>query len=266
MSKAAFHSAGKLDIELFVNKFRVQRFEFLVDSVELPVTGFTWQLVIKQNRGAIENLISLTLGNGLSFPVYETNVIEARFSSTDTNIPEGKYAWFLIRTDTNEVWLNGEATFAYGFLDSSASEQDVTVNLSDETVTVNLYSIVYSNTENPGMKIIQVACSDETTAITATTNKITFRAPQAMTVTAVRASLTTPQTSGNIFTVDIHKNGTTILSTKITIDNGEETSVTAATQPVISVTSIADDDEITVDVDQIGDSTAKGLKVAIIGS
>lgn len=113
---------------------------------------------------------------------------------------------------------------------------------------------------------VQLACSDETTALTAGTAKVTFRMPYAMTVTAVRASLTTAQTSGNIFTVDINENGTTILSTKLTIDNTEKTSTTAATAPVISDSSLADDAEITIDIDQIGDGTAKGLKITIIGT
>ena len=113
---------------------------------------------------------------------------------------------------------------------------------------------------------IQLAASDETTAIIAGTSKVTFRMPYAMTVTEVRASLSTAQTSGAIFTVDINDNGTTILSTKLTIDNTEKTSVTAATPPVISDTALADDAEITVDVDQTGDGTAKGLKITIKGT
>jgi hypothetical protein len=113
---------------------------------------------------------------------------------------------------------------------------------------------------------IQLACSDETTALTAGTSKITFRTPCAMTVTSVRASLTTAQTSGSIFTVDINESGTSILSTKLTIDNTEKTSVTAATPAVISDSAFGDDREITIDIDQIGDGTAKGLKVTIIGT
>jgi len=113
---------------------------------------------------------------------------------------------------------------------------------------------------------IQLACSDETTALTAGTSKITFRTPCAMTVTSVRASLTTAQTSGSIFTVDINESGTSILSTKLTIDNTEKTSVTATTAPVISDTALADDAEMTIDIDQVGNGTAKGLKVTIIGT
>lgn len=112
---------------------------------------------------------------------------------------------------------------------------------------------------------IIVAASDETTALTTGTSKITFRMPYAFTVSAVRASLTTAQTSGSIFTVDINESGTTILSTKLTIDNTEKTSTTAATPPVISDTALADDAEITIDIDQVGDGTAKGLKITLIG-
>ena len=89
--------------------------------------------------------------------------------------------------------------------------------------------------------------------------------PYAFTLTDVRASLTTPQTSGNIFTVDINENGSSILSTKLTIDNTEKTSVTAATAVVISDTNLADDSEMTIDIDQIGNSTATGLKIILIG-
>jgi hypothetical protein len=111
-----------------------------------------------------------------------------------------------------------------------------------------------------------VAASDETTALTAGNAKITFRMPRAVTLTAVRASLTTAQASGNIFTVDINEAGTSILSTKLTIDNTEKTSTTAATPPVISDTALADDAEMTIDIDQIGNGTATGLKVALIGA
>lgn len=112
---------------------------------------------------------------------------------------------------------------------------------------------------------IIVACSDEVSALSTGLAKVTFRMPYAFTLTAVRASLTVAQTSGSIFTVDINEGGTTILSTKITIDNTEKTSTTAATPPVISDASLADDAEITIDIDQIGDGTAKGLKVTLIG-
>jgi hypothetical protein len=114
--------------------------------------------------------------------------------------------------------------------------------------------------------VIQLAASDETTALTTGTAKVTFRMPHAMTLTSVRASLTTAQASGSIFTVDINESGASILSTKLTIDNTEKTSTTAATPAVISDTALADDAEITIDIDQIGNGSATGLKITLIGT
>lgn len=116
--------------------------------------------------------------------------------------------------------------------------------------------------------MIPVACSDEATALTTGSAKVTFINPfsSTFTVTAVVASLTTPQTSGSVFTVDINEAGVSILSTKLTIDNAEKNSSTAATAAVISDASIAAFAELTIDIDQVGDGTAKGLKVYLIGT
>jgi hypothetical protein len=126
---------------------------------------------------------------------------------------------------------------------------------------------IYANISRLETSIIdiQAAASDETTALTTGAAKVTFRTPAAFTLTGVRASLTTAQASGSIFTVDINQNGSSVLGTKLTIDNTEKTSVTAATPATITTSAITDDAEITVDVDQIGDGTAKGLKITLIG-
>lgn len=101
--------------------------------------------------------------------------------------------------------------------------------------------------------------------VTAGTGKYLFRMPYGFTLTSVRASLVTAQTSGSLLTVDVKKNGTTIFSTKPTFDNTEKTTLTAATLPVLSTTALSSDDEISFDVVQIGDGTAIGLKVELIG-
>ena len=113
---------------------------------------------------------------------------------------------------------------------------------------------------------IPIAISDETTLLTTGTAKVTFRMPYAFTLSSVRASVTEAPT-GSTLVVDINENGTTILSTKLSIDATEKTSTTAATPPVISDTSLADGAEITIDIDQIGSTLAgKGLKVYLIGN
>jgi len=111
---------------------------------------------------------------------------------------------------------------------------------------------------------IQVAVSDETTNLTTGTAKLTFRMPYALTLTALRSSLSTASSSG-LPTVDIKQNGTSILSTALSIDATEKTSTTAATAAVISTSSLTDDAEITIDITVAG-TGAKGLKVTLIGT
>ena len=109
-----------------------------------------------------------------------------------------------------------------------------------------------------------VACSDETTALTTGTAKRTFRIPYSAQLLAVRSSVNTAPT-GSTLVVDINKNASSILSTKLSIDASEKTSYTAATPAVISTASLAIDDEITIDIDQVGSTVAgAGLKVTFI--
>lgn len=114
-------------------------------------------------------------------------------------------------------------------------------------------------------EVIGVAASDETSDLTVADDKVNFRMPFAMTLTEVRATVNTAPVGSTII-VDIEESGATILSTLLTIDDGEKSSTTADVPPVISDTALADDAEITINVDQIGSGTAgNGLKIWLIG-
>ena len=121
----------------------------------------------------------------------------------------------------------------------------------------------FSTTNLRVLDCIGISVVSESTTLTTGTAKRTFRMPFAFTVTGVRANLSTASSSGTP-TVDINDGGTTILSTKLTIDANELTSTTAATAAVVSDTALADDAEITIDIDVAG-TGAKGLKVYING-
>lgn len=129
-----------------------------------------------------------------------------------------------------------------------------------ESGGTDIYTVVVIS---PTIEAIGIAISDETTPITTGTAKATFRMPYKFELLEVRASLTTA-VSGSDMTLDINEDATTILSTKLTIDAGEKTSVTATTAAVISDTSLADDSEITIDVDSTG-TAATGGKIWLIG-
>ena len=113
-----------------------------------------------------------------------------------------------------------------------------------------------------------IACSDEGTALTTGTAKVSFRMPYAFTLTAgaggIQASCNQAPT-GAILTMDINEAGSTILSTKLTIAIGSTTSV-GGTDPVISDVNLAANALMTIDIDQIGSSNpGTGLKVTLIG-
>ena len=106
-----------------------------------------------------------------------------------------------------------------------------------------------------------IAASDETTDLATGTNKVYFRMPYAGTLLAVRASVNTAPT-GSTLIVDINEAGTSLLSTKLSIDASEKTSTTAASAAVISDSVLVDDAEMTIDIDQVGSTIkGKGLKV-----
>lgn len=110
------------------------------------------------------------------------------------------------------------------------------------------------------------AVSDETTDLAVGTSKVSFRMPYAFTLSSVRASLNVAA-AGSSFIVNIKENGVTIFSTNLSIDSTELTSTTAAVPAVISDASLADDSLITVDIVQVGSTTAgKGLKISFIGT
>jgi len=110
---------------------------------------------------------------------------------------------------------------------------------------------------------IVLACSDETTALTAGTNRVRFRMPYAATLLAVRASVNTAPT-GSTLIVDINEAGTSVLGTKLSIDASETSSTTAASAATITDSSLAEDAEISIDIDQIGSTVAgAGLKVML---
>lgn len=118
------------------------------------------------------------------------------------------------------------------------------------------------------IEAIVLDVGDQTTDLTAAAGKKFFRMPYAFTLTGVRASVSTAPVGSTII-VDINEGagaGTSILSTKLTIDAAEFSSTTAAAAAVISDTALDDDAQISIDIDQIGSGTAgKGLKVVLLG-
>ena len=154
----------------------------------------------------------------------------------------------------NEITLANSATGGSPSITASGGDSNVSLQLSPKGT-----GVVFGNLET-----FAIAISDETTAITTGTAKVTFRMPYAFKVVKVKASLTTASTSG-LPTFDINEAGTSILgANKLSIDANELTSETAVTATSISDSALADDAQITIDVDTAG-TGATGAKIYIIG-
>ena len=115
--------------------------------------------------------------------------------------------------------------------------------------------------------VILFAVSDETTDIEIGTEKLTMRMPHGMTLTEVRASVSTAPVGSPII-LDVNQNGVSIFTTNLlSINDGEKTSTTSVTSANITTTLLTDDAEIKVDIDQVGSTTAgTGLKIYLIGT
>jgi len=110
-----------------------------------------------------------------------------------------------------------------------------------------------------------VAASDNETDL-ATGTVFTFYMPYAMTLTDIKASVLTAPTGAELI-VDIHDAGTTIMGTdKLDIDVSEFHTSTAATQPVLTDTALANNAKIEIIIDQVGSTVAgAGLVIYMIG-
>jgi hypothetical protein len=153
----------------------------------------------------------------------------------------------------NDIYLEGL---------SSSSETDILVVDSNGKITTN----ASAGGGGGGNQIMLIDVGDETSNLTTGTAKKTFRIPHNFNVSEIRASVNTAPVGSTII-VDVNQNGTSILNTKLSIDASEETSYTASAAYGIKNPFLLKDDEITVDIDQIGSGTAgKGLKLLIIGT
>lgn len=119
--------------------------------------------------------------------------------------------------------------------------------------------------------VLQYTIGDETTVLTVGTNKFRVRIPYTFVITEIRGSLSTAQTTGNRVIVDVNINGTTVFNPtfRLSFDNNSRTtrfaSVPSEIAPINGFT-VAEDEELSVDIDQIGAATvARGLKITIYG-
>ena len=234
-------------------------------------------------KESLADLVTLLAGDGLNAT---SSVLKVDLNElTAASVADGDFIPIIDTNDSNasrkEAIADLATLFAGSGLTAASSVIKVDINeLTDLTNTTfgtanygagDKIAVADASASNATKRVkfpveIGLAASDETTDLTTGTAKVTFHMPHAMTLTEVRANVNTAGAGVNPITVDINEGGSTILSTKLTFDTGEKTTTSAATPAVISDTALADDAIITIDIDQVQNSTAgKGLKVWLIG-
>lgn len=152
----------------------------------------------------------------------------------------------------NELTIANAATTGAPTISATGSDSNINIQLTPKGT-----GIVKGELKRFMVRLL----SSTTAQTTGTTIGGDYRiSNRAITVKAVGAYVDTAGTTG-VCTFNIKEAGTTILSTKITIDSTEKTSETAATPPVISDASIAADAIVTFDIDGIQTTPANGLTI-----
>lgn len=154
----------------------------------------------------------------------------------------------------NEVTLANAATGNDPVWSPTGGDANVGLKLSPKGT-----GTVYGNQET-----LVIAISDETTAITTGTAKVTFYMPYAFNLVKVKASVTTVSSSG-IPTFNLNDDGVSVFTTKVTIDANENFSDDATPSALTSTPlAIASGSKMTIDIDVAG-TGATGAKLYIIG-
>lgn len=178
-------------------------------------------------------------------------------SSSDDTIPSAKAAKAYADTKQSALTFGIANTNSVIINDSDATSGQFTRFTSSGIEGVSSQQVLAEN--------LMIVVSADTVNIASGAAKYTFRMPFDMTLSSIRANVSTAPVGASII-VNVNKNGVSIFSTKLSIDASEKTSVTAASQNILSTTSFTDDDEITVDIDQTGTTVAgKGLKLLLKG-
>lgn len=129
--------AAVLDLLFQIGSYRSILFDFGTD-----ISEWTFEFYLKKNKGDRLKTLSLTLGSGLSFPVYESDQIQAIFSTSNTSIEEGQYYYELRRTDIALPLINGFAYFSFDAPQGTIDDTALELTVSQQTISVTISNIL----------------------------------------------------------------------------------------------------------------------------
>tara|TARA_R110000796_G_scaffold4086_5_gene15591 strand:- start:3253 stop:4680 length:1428 start_codon:yes stop_codon:yes gene_type:complete len=142
------------------------------------------------------------------------------------------------------------------------------VNLGTPTLNTDATNKLYVDTQISAIPTqvydFIIPLTSEAGNVDSTGLKATIHIPRNMTITQIKASLTTAQTSGTTISLNLTNNGSNVLSVanSLTFINTQELS----NQPALAITSLSVNDKLDCFISTFGDGTAVGLKITILGN
>lgn len=195
----------------------------------------------------------------------------------DLTAPPGSCAdgaCYLVKATATGAWAGQDgkmaiavgANAASGWYFVTVAVEGVELYVRDENVKIRYNGSAWTSASGGEFHFV-VAVSDESTALTAGTAKITFEWPVAVALTNVYGFVSGASDSSGEVIVDVNDDGVSIFSTTLSIDPAERSSRTALVPPVLTSNplTIAAGSIMTIDIVQAGDN-ATGLKLTFIGT
>lgn len=142
--------------------------------------------------------------------------------------------------------------------------------LSAERVVTDAYNGVWDfavagQVKYRRLETWQYALSNQVDPLVSAVGLLSVPVPYNLELTEVQAFVVTPAATGGPLTFDIRLNGTSIMSTLITIEDTENNSIDSATPPVIASPSLTRGGVLRFDLTDDADGTAVGAIITLIG-
>jgi hypothetical protein len=173
----------------------------------------------------------------------------------------------VIRTDTGVVSVDSDVTdIVSAATTSAAGKVELAITSEIDTGTDSSRAIpvdqFVASTRNVRYIYIRVLDASVSCAI-GTTLGGDFEIPFTGTITEIGGFVDTAGTT-NTMVVDVNKGGSTIMTTnKLLWDSTEKSTRTASTAPTLTTTAVTAGDIITIDIDSVHSTPAKGLVVRL---
>jgi len=167
-------------------------------------------------------------------------------------------------SENSTINLTSNKIISDNFLHISETAQ-IIINCPDITGTITNNGIDGHSLEIYPQKGFELFCSDQEFDLELGT-VLTFPMPYDMQLLSVKANVITAPVGADIIVDILDDTSTSILSTLISIDDGEKSSEDSATPPVILTSAMGNDKQFSISITQKGSSTAGiGLVVTLIG-